>query len=245
MGRYLIYLEYDGTDFSGFQLQPGRRTVQGEVENRLFRITGRETRITGAGRTDSGVHALAMPAHVDTDRGPEALEAAGRILPRDIALSRIVPVPPDFHARFDAVERTYVYRIGSRKSPLRARTEFQPGLSLDGEAMNLAAGMCIGRGDWRGFARTGGGNRTWSMDVREARVIRDRAGWTITITSDRFLRGVVRIWAGTLLRVGAGRLSPDAPERILRGEPGCSPGPSLPARGLTLVEVGYHGIPEG
>ncbi len=245
MGRYLIFLEYDGTGFSGFQLQPGRRTVQGEVENRLRRITGRETRITGAGRTDSGVHALAMPAHVDVDRGPEALEAAGRILPPDIALKRIVPVPPEFHARFHAVKRTYAYRIGREKSPLRARTEYQPGFSLDGAAMNLAAGRCIGRGDWRGFARTGGGNRTWTMDVREARVTGDPAGWTITVTSDRFLRGVVRIWAGTLLRVGAGRIPPDVPERILRGDSGCSPGPSLPARGLTLVEVGYDGIPEG
>ncbi len=244
MERYLIFLEYDGSDFSGFQYQPGRRTVQGETEARLLRVTGRKTGITGAGRTDSGVHALAMPAHVDVDRGPGPLEAMGRILPPDIALRRILHVPSGFHARFDAVSRTYTYRIGRRKSPLLARTEYQPGLSLDGEAMNLAAERCIGAGDWRGFAKTGGGNRSWIMNVSDAGVTADPAGWTITVTSDRFLRGVVRIWAGTLLGVGVGRFSPDVPERILRGDPGCSPGPSLPARGLTLVKVRYHGIPE-
>jgi tRNA pseudouridine38-40 synthase len=239
MPRYLAYFEYDGTGFRGFQYQPGERTVQGEIERCLERITGVRIPVAGAGRTDAGVHALAMPAHLDIERGGDRLSALARILPRDISLVRWFPVRDAFNARFDAVERTYHYRIGKRRSPLKARTEYQPWLTLDTEAMDSAAGLSLGRADWRAFAKSGGGNSTWIMDVRDAGVTEDAEGWTIRITSDRFLRGVVRLWAGTLLRVGTGRLSPDVVSEILGGVGTVASGPSLPACGLTLVEVKY------
>ncbi len=242
MPRYLAYFEFDGTGFRGFQYQPGERTVQGEIECCLEKITGNRVPVTGAGRTDAGVHALAMPAHLDLDRGGERLSALARILPRDIALIRWFPVRDTFNARFDAVERTYHYRIGRRRSPLKARTEFQPWLTLDTGAMNAAAALSLGRADWRAFAKTGGGNSTWNMDVREAGVTEDQEGWTIRITSDRFLRGVVRLWAGTLLRVGTGKLSPDVVRDLLGGGRAVAAGPSLPACGLTLVEVKYEAV---
>lgn len=241
MARYLIHLEYDGTGFKGFQSQPGMRTVQGEVERCLEKLLGTRVPVTGAGRTDSGVHALAMPAHLDLEGGDGMLLALARILPRDIALKSHRSVPDGFHARFNALSRTYSYRIGKARRPLTARTEYQPGIRLDTEAMNEAAVLSLGRGDWRGFARTGGGNLTWTMNVFEAGVREDRHGWTMTITSDRFLRGVVRSWAGTLMRIGAGRLPPGTVSLILQG--GGRAGPSLPAAGLTLVEVRYAGIP--
>lgn len=242
MPRYLAYFEYDGTGFRGFQYQPAERTVQGEIERCLEKITGGRIPVTGAGRTDAGVHALAMPAHLDIEMGDERLSALARILPRDIALTCWLPVHDTFSARFDAVERTYHYRIGRRRSPLKARTEYQPWLTLDTEAMNRAAGFSLGRADWRAFAKTGGGNSTWNMDVREARVTEDPEGWTIRITSDRFLRGVVRLWSGTLLRVGTGRLSPTVVMDILGGGRAVAAGPSLPASGLTLVEVKYDRV---
>ncbi len=245
MPRYLIHLEYDGTDFRGFQYQPGERTVQGEVERCLERITGTRVPVTGAGRTDSGVHAVAMPAHLDLDRGDERLAALSRILPRDVSLLRWVPVDDSFNARFDAVERSYIYRIGRTKSPLRARMEYQPGVILDTAGMNRAAALSVGRSDWRGFAKTGGGNTGWMMSVTAACVTEDDEGWTMHISSDRFLRGVVRIWAGTLFRIGLGRLSPSVVRDILEGRQWVSAGPSLPAAGLTLVEVKYAGIPQG
>lgn len=242
MQRFLAWFEYDGTGFRGFQYQPGERTVQGEIERCLERITGTRVPVTGAGRTDAGVHALSMPAHMDMERGGERLPALARILPRDIALTGWVPVHSSFNARFDAVERTYHYRIGRRRSPLKARTEYQPWLSLDTAAMNEAAGLSLGRADWRSFAKTGGGNSTWNMDVRDAGVTEDPEGWTIRITSDRFLRGVVRLWSGTLLRIGAGRLSPGTLREILDGGSSVAAGPSLPACGLTLVGVRYEKV---
>lgn len=242
MPRYLAYFEYDGTGFKGFQYQPGERTVQGEIERCLERITGTRVPVTGAGRTDAGVHALAMPAHLDIQRGEERLNALARILPRDLALKEWLPVHDTFNARFDAVERTYHYRIGKRSSPLKARTEYQPWLKLDAEAMDRAAGLSVGMADWRAFAKSGSGNSTWNMDVREAGVAEDPEGWTIRITSDRFLRGVVRLWSGTLLRVGTGRLSPSVVTDILGGGRGVAAGPSLPACGLTLVEVKYDRV---
>lgn len=242
MPRYLVYFEYDGTGFRGFQYQPGERTVQGEIERCLEKITGARIPVTGAGRTDAGVHALAMPTSLDIESGGERLSALARILPRDIALTCWFPVHDTFNARFDAVERTYHYRIGKRRSPLKARTEYQPWLTLDTEAMNRAAGLSLGMADWRAFAKSGGGNSTWNMDVREAGVTEDPEGWTIRITSDRFLRGVVRLWSGTLLRVGTGRLSPTVVSGILGGSGTVAAGPSLPACGLTLVEVKYDRV---
>lgn len=242
MQRYLAFFEYDGTGFRGFQYQPGERTVQGEIERCLETITGVRVPVAGAGRTDAGVHALSMPAHLDIERGAERLPALARILPRDIALKGWIPVHASFSARFDAVERTYNYRIGRKKSPLRARTEYQPWLVLDTPSMERAAGLSIGKADWRAFAKTGGGNTTWNMDVRDAGVTEDTEGWTIRITSDRFLRGVVRLWSGTLLRIGTGRLSPVVVRDILGGTCSVAAGPSLPACGLTLVEVKYEGV---
>lgn len=241
MARHLIFLEYDGTSFRGFQYQPGERTVQGEVEGCLAKLVGTRVPVTGAGRTDAGVHALAMPAHLDLENGDRMLSALARVLPVDVALKSHRRVPDGFNARFHAVRRVYRYRIGKTRSPLKARTEYQPGILLDTGAMNKAAELCVGRADWRGFAKTGGGNATWEMNVSGARVEEDSEGWTMWITSDRFLRGVVRIWAGTLLRIGMGRLSPCAVRAILEG--GGRAGPSLPAMGLTLVEVRYDGIP--
>ena len=240
--RLLTRFEFDGTAYSGWQIQPNNVTVQEQIEKALERMCGRHIGITGAGRTDAGVHAAFMPVHFDIE--PNELErienGLNTMLPRDIACLSVMQVPNDFHARFHAVSRTYEYHIGTGRHPLRSRYEFQPGTQkLDIQAMSIAAELSLGKSNWRGFAREGGGNSTWDMNVLSASVAENHTGWTLTITANRFLRGVVRIWAGTIQRIGTGRISPETVTKILETLDKGIAGPSLPASGLTLTEVRY------
>lgn len=244
--RLLAKFEFDGTDYCGWQIQPVSPTVQGAIEKALLKMCGRHIAVTGAGRTDSGVHAACMPAHFDIN--PDELgrieNGLNRMLPRDIACLSVKRVDDDFHTRFHAISRSYRYRIGSSRHPLRNRYEYQPrSCSLDLSAMQTAAELSLGSANWRGFAREGGGNATWDINVLSASVVCEQGGWTLSITANRFLRGVVRIWSGTVFRVGTGRIPPETVTAVLESTKKEQAGPSLPARGLTLTEVRYpHGI---
>jgi len=247
--RIAICLEYDGTCFEGWQSQKGGRTVQGVVEDVLAGLCRRKVGVTGSGRTDAGVHALRQVAHADLQ--PEEL---GRVvsglpglLPADVACTSVREAPPGFHARFSALSRTYRYRLIDRRSPLEGRFALElPGIVLDTAAMREACASCTGRRDWRGMSRTGSGNSPWMVDVAEARIDRDPSGWTFIIRADRFLRGMVRIWAGTLLETGRGRFGPGRLEEILSTGDRRLAGPSLPARGLVLEDVEYDsGVLDG
>lgn len=247
MPRMRLVMEYDGTDFSGWQLQPDRRTVQGVAEGALNTLTGRAVRVHGSGRTDAGVHALGQVAHVDVaenevDRVRSGLD---RVLPGDVSVLGAGIVAPDFDSRRDAVERLYRYRILRRRRPLLDRWAHVDGRNLDTAAMSRAAALCRGRADWRGMAKEGSGNTSWTCDVRTSLVAEDRLGWTFLISANRFLRGMVRLWAGTLTLVGTHALSAEDVRHILEEGDRSSAGPSLPARGLTLVEVMYPEDREG
>ncbi len=240
--RLLVLFEFDGTDYSGWQIQPRDNTVQGEIEKALERMCGRHIAVTGAGRTDAGVHAAFMPAHFDIN--PDELDrienGLNTILPRDISCLSFERVVNEFHARFHAVSRSYEYHIGTGKHPLKSRYEYQPGvINLNTDAMRTAAELSLGHSNWRGFAREGGGNSTWDMSVLSTSVVENSRGWTLTITANRFLRGVVRIWSGTIFRIGTGRVSPETVKVILDTADKRLAGPSLPACGLTLTEVRY------
>lgn len=214
--------------------------MQGELERVLAEICGEPVRVTGAGRTDAGVHATGQ---VISFRTASALDgrALGRgvnaLLPQDIAISRLEAVGDEFHARFSATGRTYEYRIrcAPQREPLeRHRELWLPG-PLDWDAMSQAAGALVGRRDFGAFARGEGG-------VREVR----RAGWSgdgdvhvFTITADAFLRGMVRGIVGTMLWIGRGRTAVTELERIMAGRDRGTAGPSAPARGLCLVAVEY------
>jgi len=240
--RYLLRLEYDGTNFSGWQAQRGRRTVQGELEAVLERLCGRRVPVTGSGRTDAGVHAECQAAHMDLDEGEGARVIAGfsSLVPEDVAVLSCSEVDSGLHARFSARSRAYRYRLIRERHPLLERhAAVSPFRRLDTPAMQEAAGLCLGTGDWRGMSREGSGNRTWLVDVLEASVSEDCRGWTLDIRADRFLRGMVRIWAGTLVDVGRGRRSPDVMRQILSTGDRRLAGPSLPAHGLTLAGVFY------
>ncbi|HOP26476.1 MAG TPA: tRNA pseudouridine(38-40) synthase TruA [Candidatus Sabulitectum sp.] len=240
--RVLLRLAYDGTDFRGWQFQPGLPTVQGTLEDAIEKLCRRKCPVHGAGRTDSGVHAAGMPAHADLSR--EELERVNEglngLLPRSMALLSVKEVRDDFHARFDAVSRTYTYSVGRKRDPFRRRFEYQPKLSsLDTRAMAKAAEHSLGTGSWKGFAKEGSGNASWIMSVSRAVVEESYSGWTFTITADRFLRGVVRIWSGTLLRIGSGAIPPETVSSIISGEDRSLAGQSLPACGLVLKDVEY------
>jgi len=242
--RLALTIQYDGTDFSGWQRQPGARTVQGEIEETLQRLCGGRLSLTGSGRTDAGVHALGQVAHLDVlpDRLDRVKKGLYSMVPEDIAITDVRKVNEDFHARFDAVSRLYRYRIEKCRNPLTIRYchVLPPGHGLDTAAMKQAAEYSLGEHSWRGMAKEGSSNRTWLVDVTEAEVVEDHAGWTFLIRANRFLRGMVRLWTGTLVRIGSGAAGPELIPQLLSTEDRSRAGVSLPGRGLVLMEVKYR-----
>ena len=237
--RYRARVEYDGTDFAGFQANPGKRTVQGVLMDALARLDdGAVRRVDGAGRTDAGVHATGqviafsyggrLPA---TELGA-ALEA---ILPRDIAIRDLRLAPTGFNPRYAARYRDYRYTVwNGPPSPLRERTALGVRDPLDTAAMARAGSAFIGRHDFRAF---GSGDRSPVRTVTSVRVKRSGRYVTIDVRADSFLRGQVRRMVGLLLEVGLGKTDTDVVRTAL-AEPGSGrKGPSAPAKGLCLRHV--------
>jgi tRNA pseudouridine38-40 synthase len=231
---------YDGTAYAGFQVQPNAPTVQGELERALGQVCGEPVRITGAGRTDAGVHARGQVIDFRTASaldGSTMERGVNALLPADIAISSLEPAGDTFHARFSATGRTYEYRIrnGPVRDPLeRHREHWLPG-SLDRAAMRGAAARLVGQHEFGAFAAGVTGVRT----VRRAAWDEQDELLRFQIEADAFLRGMVRGIVGTLLWVGRGKASADRFEAILRSGDRAQAGPSAPAQGLCLVDVSY------
>jgi tRNA pseudouridine38-40 synthase len=237
--RYRATVEYDGTDFSGFQLQPGARTVQGELEAALARLgDGERQPVVGAGRTDAGVHATGQViAFTYSGRLPadRLLEALNGNLPRDVAIRDLRGAPSGFHPRFAARYREYRYTVwnGSR-SPLRERTALQVRTPLDTAAMARAASVLVGRHDFSAFGQAVGQPvRT----VHSVRVRRTGRLVTIDVRADAFLRGMVRRMVAVLLEVGKGSMDDAGVAAALAGRKPALAGAAAPARGLCLRHV--------
>jgi len=233
---------YDGTEYAGFQVQPNAPTVQGEIERVLAEICGGPVRVTGAGRTDAGVHATGQVIDFRTASaldGSTMERGVNALLPEDIAVSGLEPAGETFHARFSATGRTYEYRIRNAptRDPLERRREQWLPATLDRAAMREASARLVGRHDFAAFAAGVSGERTVRRAVwsEEGEVLR------FEIEADAFLRGMVRGIVGTLLWVGRGKTSIDRFGVILRGGDRALAGPSAPARGLCLVTVSYDG----
>jgi tRNA pseudouridine38-40 synthase len=233
---------YDGTDFFGWQIQPGRRTVQGLIEDAIESTTGRRVRVTGAGRTDRGVHATGQVASFDlaTSLPTATLERAlNATLPRDVALSGLAPAPAGWNARRLAVARVYIYTIARRRSPLARRTAWEMWAGLDLGRIRAASRALLGEHDMSTF--------TTSPPEGKSRVVRlSRVDWReegdvllAEFEADRFLRGMVRRIVGTLVEVGRGKREPDDVARILNARDRTLAGPTAPARGLCLVSATY------
>ena len=242
--RILLTVSYDGTAYAGWQRQQNALAVQEALERALTTLTGERVAVTGASRTDAGVHALGQRAHFDTvsaippDKFPFALNT---LLPRDIRALCGRDVRPDFHARFDARGKRYVYRIHNapHASALwRDQTAHVP-VPLDLDAMRLALSDLFGTHDFAAFQAAGGTAKTTVRTLSDASLARDGDDISLSVRGDAFLYNMVRIIAGTLIEIGAGKRAPDAFRRALATGDRLALGATAPARGLTLMEVYY------
>jgi tRNA pseudouridine38-40 synthase len=247
MGIYRLILEYDGTEFEGWQRQPaGHRTVQAVLEEALARLTGAPVAVTGAGRTDAGVHAegQAASARFPTRLDPvELRRALNAVLPDDVAVVDLGLAPDDFDARRDARSKLYRYSIwnGATRSPLRRARSHAHASPLDLPAMARAAHLLLGTHDFASFQAAGSSVRTSERTLHRVD-LRGRAGGGIAIEveGDGFLRHMVRALVGTLLEVGSGRRAAEDLPGVLAARSRSAAGPTAPARGLTLVRVEFR-----
>lgn len=246
MRRVRLTLEYDGTGFYGWQRQAaGERTVQGTLEDALARLPGEHGSVVAAGRTDAGVHALAMTAHVDAGSGlpDEKLRLAlNAHLPRDVAVLAIESVPDGFHAQYDCLYRRYLYRLrvmrGDPRGLALQRHRLLPVFRhLDVPAMEAACHHLIGTHDFSSFATRETRERRRSLHLCELR--RERGELRLHVAADGFLRGMVRTIVGTLLWVGKGKLRPEDMPELLAARDRTRAGHNVAPVGLYFVEAGY------
>jgi tRNA pseudouridine38-40 synthase len=246
MQNYKIVASYDGTDFSGWQRQPDRRTIQGEFESALARLAGRKVNVVGAGRTDAGVHALGQTANFKAALrlgDAELFKALNAILPASIRITSLERVSPDFHARRDARSKTYQYRIrtGRDLGPFDVRYVLHWPYPLNIARMRQAARLFVRRGDFSGFSS----NRELHpvRTVTRSEIVKKGPELVYTIEAEGFLRYMVRTIVGTLLEVGRGRIGPEVVEEIFAEAKRTLRSPTAPAKGLCLLRVEYAETP--
>lgn len=257
MKRIRLTIAYDGTDYAGFQVQPGLKTIEGELNRALSELTGTRTAVIGASRTDSGVHALGNAAVFDYD-GPippdRFAPAMLPYLPDDIRIVRSEEVPADWHPRHVSCEKTYcyTYSFGPVENPLTRRYQSFLRRKPDVRAMREAAAYLIGEHDFTSFANpssqvllAGGSAVRTITDIRVveeavAGIGPDSGAVRIYVSGTGFLYNMVRIIAGTLLQAGTGLWTPERVQEALEARDRTKAGPTAEARGLTLIRIHYH-----
>lgn len=241
--RYFITLSYDGTRYHGWQVQPNGISVQGELQRALSLLLRQEVSITGAGRTDAGVHARMMVAHFDTGAEvdcPQLVYKLNRLLPADIAVQQVKPVRGDMHARFSAIARTYYYYIHTLKSPFLRQYSCELHYALDFELMNKAARLLLATEEFGAFCKSHTDAKTMRCQVTKAEWRQVGEGqWLFEITANRFLRNMVRAVVGTLIEVGRGRLTLDGFRQVVEGQRRTEAGESMPGNALFLENIVY------
>lgn len=240
--RYFLELSYNGTNYCGWQRQTDAPSVQQTLEEALSLFLREDTEVTGAGRTDTGVHAAHYVAHFDSARTPDEMQTlvyhVNAILPADIALKSIRQVADDAHARYDAAEREYTYYILPFKDPFRRDTSWQYFVPLDIGAMNEAAAWLLRYDDFTSFAKLNSNNKTNICRVVSAEWTRGADGELVfRIRADRFLRNMVRAIVGTLVDVGRGKITPTRFREIIEARDLSLSSGGAPARGLFLTDI--------
>src|SRR5688572_13031262 len=240
--RYFLQISYNGTRYNGWQTQPNARAVQQVLDESLRTIFQTEINTVGSGRTDTGVHAAEQFVHLDLPFRINPEETAFRlnkILPKDISLNQIFEVGPEAHARFDAIARTYEYRISSKKDPFLAEFAYYLNRKPDVEKMNEAAKLLLGFQDFTAFSKVKGDTKHYNCHIYEASWKEENELLIFTIKANRFLRGMVRLVVGTLLSVGKGKISVSDFGQIIKSQDRSKASGAAPAEGLFLSKVDY------
>ena len=243
--NYKLVLSYDGGRYDGWQKQGNTpNTIQGRLEGILSRLAGTPVEVHGAGRTDAGVHALGQTAsfRLPGERPPEEVAAfLCRELPDDMAVVSLRTAGDRFHARLNAVGKTYLYaiRLGPVSDPFRRRYQLRVPEPLDLEAMERAAALLTGRHDYRSFCSNKKMKKSTIRTVDRIELCREGADLTIAYHGDGFLYHMVRILTGTLIEVGRGARRPEEMPQILAARDRAAAGSTAPPQGLALAEVEY------
>ena len=239
--RYFIELSYDGTPFVGWQRQPSGDSVQSCLEDALSILFRKPLSIVGAGRTDAGVHAHQMFAHVDLDEliDQNLRFRLNKLLPKEIAVQNIIDVSQDAHARFDAVSRSYRYHITTKKNPFLQKRSYQFAKPLDVELMNQAAKILIDHEDFKCFSKSKTDVKTYICNIQHAHWQQEGSELVFFIKANRFLRNMVRAIVGSLIEVGLRKISISDFEAIIVSRDRSQAGYSVPAHGLYLECINY------
>lgn len=247
MRNIKLIIEYDGTNYCGWQVQENGPTIQGAVEKALLAVTGENITVNGSGRTDAGVHARGQAANFMTEStipGEKFAYALNNKLPRDIVIRESGEVPPDFHARFSAIGKKYSYRIYNSKFPSALLRNYAYHVNycerLDIGRIEKAAEAFIGTYDFAGFMATGSIVKDTVRTIYELSVEKDRDMLCFNFKGNGFLYNMVRIITGTLLYAGIGKINPDEMKDIIASRDRKRAGLTAPASGLYLEEVYYN-----
>ena len=240
--RYFLELSYNGKAYHGWQNQPNAISVQEVLEKALTTLLRKPIAIVGAGRTDAGVHALQMFAHFDYTNKinrNEILFKLNSFLPNDIALQDIFEVKKDSHARFDAVSRTYMYRISLEKDPFNFERAYFINNELDIDKMNEASKILLDYSDFECFSKVKTEVKTFNCNIIKAEWVKQGNEMHFTIKADRFLRNMVRAIVGTLVGIGSGKIDVNDMHAIIKSKNRSNAGYSVPAHALYLSKIEY------
>ncbi len=243
MHRYFIELAYNGSGYNGWQIQPNAPSVQEEINKALTLLLKQEINVTGAGRTDTGVHASFFVAHFDSDVAIAHTQALtyklNRFLGKNIAIKDIYAVLPDIHARFSAISRTYKYYINKNKNPFTYPFAYRPHPLPDIRLMNNACELLMHYEDFTSFSKLHTDVKTNICHLMEANWEETDEQLIFTIKADRFLRNMVRAIVGTLLDVGQKRITLEQFQQIIESKDRCKAGTSVPGNALFLCDIEY------
>ena len=242
--RYFIKLSYKGTNYHGWQYQPNAITIQEELEKVFSLLLKTEIKLTGAGRTDTGVHALNYIAHIDLDNHiaeiGKLILKANSFLNEDIVIQDIFRVKEDVHSRFSPISRTYEYRTHFKKNPfLKDLSYYIYAAKFDFEKMNEAAKLLFDYSDFTSFSKLHTDTKTNNCKIIRAEWIKREDQMVFIIEADRFLRNMVRAITGTLIEVGKGKMDIIAFRKVIESKDRSNAGVSVPAQGLFLTEIKY------
>ena len=240
--RYFIELSYNGSAYHGWQIQPSAISVQEVIEKSLSTLLKESVSIMGAGRTDTGVHASQMFAHFDTESTfniPDLVFKLNSFLPKDIAIHTIFKVKPDAHTRFNAVSRTYLYRITLHKNVFTNDNVYYVKQNLDVDKMNIASKILLEYKDFQCFSKSNTDVKTYNCNIIKAEWVRKNDELQFIIQADRFLRNMVRAIVGTMINIGLGKINIDDLHAIIKSKNRSEAGFSVPAHALYLTKIEY------